>query len=81
MKLLPVHVAGARAFLRMTQAELAKAADVSEDTVRFFESGRTEPKEETLYRLQHALEQRGIEFYNSDEPGVRLRPSKAVIPS
>ena len=81
MKLQPVHVAAARAVLKITQADLAAAADVSEDTVRFFESGRTEPREETLYKLQHALEQRGIEFYNGGEPGVRLRPSKAVIPT
>lgn len=79
MKLLPIHVAGARAVLKMTQAELANAAGVSEDTIRYFESERTEPKVETLYRIQLALEKRGIEFLNDGEPGVRLRPSKAVI--
>ena len=80
MQLLPKHVKAARGLLEITQAELARAAGVDENTVQFFESGRTTPREDTLQKIQDALERRGVEFYNGGEPGVRLRPSKAIIP-
>jgi DNA-binding XRE family transcriptional regulator len=80
MQLLPKHSKAARAILEITQAELARFAGVDENTVQFFESGRTAPRKDTRRKIQEALEHRGIEFYNGDEPGVRLRPSKVVIP-
>jgi transcriptional regulator with XRE-family HTH domain len=81
MKLIPTHTKTARAALGMTQAELARAAGVDENTIQFFESGRTVPREETLRRIQDALEQRGIIFHNGDKPGVTFDRSKAIIPS
>lgn len=81
MKLIPAHTKAARGILNMTQGELARAAGVDENTVQFFESGRTVPREETLRKIQEALERRGIEFSNGDAPGVKLRPEKAIIPS
>lgn len=66
--------------LNMTQGDLARAAGVDENTVQFFESGRTVPREDTLRRIQEALERRGVEFSNGDAPGVKLRPEKAIIP-
>jgi transcriptional regulator with XRE-family HTH domain len=66
--------------LRITQAHLAAASGVSEQTINGFERGKTTPHDSTLSAIRDALERRGIEFYNSGEPGVRLRPSKAVIP-
>ena len=66
----------------MSQAQLAEAAGVSENTIHFFESGRTTNlREETLWRIQTALEQRGIIFMNSGKPGVVLDRSKAIIPT
>ena len=59
--------------LSMTQGDLAKAAGVSTQTIHLFEKGETSPSEDTLLRLQTALESRGIEFINGGNPGVRLR--------
>jgi transcriptional regulator with XRE-family HTH domain len=73
------HLAAARELLQITQAQLAEAARVHEDTVRNFEAGIHRPRPSTVKALREALEARGIEFYNGAEPGVRLRPSKAVI--
>ena len=81
MKLLPEHVEGARGMLKMSQADLARASGVSESTIRFFEGGRTVPKDETLLLIQTALEQRGIVFVNGGTPGVILDRSKAVTPA
>lgn len=72
MKLLPEHVRSARALLKITQAELAAAAGVSANTIVLFERGDTTPSEDTLLRITTALEQRGIQFLNSGNPGVRL---------
>lgn len=81
MKLIREHVVAARGMLSMSQADLANAAGVSERTIRLFESGETHLKDETLFRIQTALEQRGIIFMNSGKPGVVLDRSKAIIPT
>lgn len=67
--------------LRMSLAELASAAGVNEATIRNFEAGRNVPREDTLWKLQAALEQRGIIFSNGDKPTVTLDRSKSVIPT
>lgn len=64
----------------MTQAQLAKAAGVSMVTIVHFEAGKTIPHGDTLAKILHALESRGIEFTNGDAPGVRIRLEKAIIP-
>lgn len=79
-RLTAVHVGAARSLLRMSQAELAEAAGVSESTVRKFEAGLHEPRPATLAVIRQAFEDRGIEFYNGGDPGVRLFRSK-VKPS
>lgn len=81
MKLLPIHCEGARGMLKLTQQQLADAADVNKDTIRYFEEGRTTPHEKTLRRIQEALEQRGIVFTFGDKPGVQFDPSRVVIRS
>jgi len=73
MKLLPEHCKGARGMLSISQGELAKAAGVALATIHLFEKGDSVPTEDTLLRIQTALESRGIEFLNSGNPGVRLR--------
>lgn len=74
------HVAAARALLGMSQAELAEATEVAPNTIMRFETGQNEPRALTLSTLQRVLEDRGIEFSNGGEPGVKLRPSKAKKP-
>lgn len=64
----------------MKQTDLAKAAGVSRPTLTDWEASTRVPRGDTVERVRHALELRGIEFVNGGEPGVRLRPSKAVLP-
>lgn len=74
------HVAAARALLGLTQTELAEMSSVNAATILRFENGQNEPRPATVAMLQRALEDRGIEFSNGGEPGVKLRPSKAKKP-
>lgn len=74
------QILAARALLGMSQADLAVAAGVSADTLVSWEREQREPRRETVRLVCEALERRGIEFLNHGEPGVRVRPSKAVIP-
>ena len=76
MKLLPEHCKGARGMLSMTQAQLAREAGVSAATLSYFEDGERTPSEDTLLRIQSALEKHNIEFLNSGNPGVRIRRTK-----
>ena len=64
----------------MTQADLAEMTSVNASTILRFETGKHDPRPATVAVLQRALEDRGIEFANGGEPGVRLRPSKAKQP-
>jgi transcriptional regulator with XRE-family HTH domain len=64
----------------MTRDELGKAAGVSPQTIAFFENRHTVPRDDTLQRIQEALERRGIIFMNGDKPGVMLDRDKAIIP-
>jgi transcriptional regulator with XRE-family HTH domain len=71
MILLPIQCRMARAALGLGVRELAAAAKVSIDTVARFERG-DELNDRTIDALQRALEAAGVEFTNSDQPGVRL---------
>jgi transcriptional regulator with XRE-family HTH domain len=64
----------ARAALGLGVRELARAAQVSPDTVARFERGE-DLRERTIEGLQQALEDAGVEFIpaNGGGPGVRLR--------
>lgn len=71
------QIRGARAILRLGQAELAEAADVSLETVKRIESmeGELKIRLHTLTKIKAALEKAGIEFIaeNGGGAGVRLR--------
>jgi len=56
----------------MTQTELARAAGVGQSTVIDFERARRTVAEPSVQAIRSALEAAGIEFVNSDRPGVRL---------
>jgi DNA-binding XRE family transcriptional regulator len=74
------QIRGARAILRLGQAELAESADVSLETVKRIESmeGELRIRLDTLTKIKTALEKAGIEFIaeNGGGPGVRLRKAK-----
>jgi transcriptional regulator with XRE-family HTH domain len=59
--------------LAWTQERLAARASVSLSTVRDFEAERRRPIPNNLAAIQRAFEAAGVEFTNSDEPGVKLR--------
>jgi DNA-binding transcriptional regulator YiaG len=71
----PSQCRGARALLDLTQPRLANAAQVGLSTVVDFERERRSVSEESVVKMQRALETAGIEFIdeNGGGPGVRLR--------
>jgi predicted transcriptional regulator len=76
MPLLMTHqIRAARAALRMEQEQLAAAAGVSINTIKRLEGldGEIPAKLDTVLKIQRALEAAGVEFWNDDAPGVRLR--------
>lgn len=58
----PGQCRAARAFLEISQPELAKAANVGVSTVRDFEAGRRTPMANNLKAIQAELEARGVRF-------------------
>ncbi len=75
----PAQIRAARALLGWKQTDLAKAADVSEISVKNIERGATDARGSTLDKIQAALEKAGVEVIPRDGaslkggPGVRLR--------
>ena len=70
------QIRGARAILRLSQADLAKAASVSLETIKRLEAmdGELKVRLDTLTRIKGALERAGVEFIpeNGGGAGVRL---------
>lgn len=73
----PATCRAARALIDWSQATLAASANLSEITIRKFETGRVIPHPNNLAAIQRALEEAGVEFIpeNGGGPGVRLRQS------
>jgi transcriptional regulator with XRE-family HTH domain len=75
----PAQIRAARALLGWKQTDLAKAAGVSEISVKNIERSATDPRASTLLRIQRALEQAGVEIIQDGSPsldgggGVRLK--------
>jgi transcriptional regulator with XRE-family HTH domain len=70
------QIRGARAILRLSQADLAKAASLSLETIKRLEAmqGELKVRLDTLMRIKEALERAGVEFIpeNGGGAGVRL---------
>jgi transcriptional regulator with XRE-family HTH domain len=62
----PGQCRAARAFLDISQPDLAKAANVGVSTVRDFEAGRRAPMANNLRAIQAAFEALGILFVTGD---------------
>lgn len=73
------HITAARGLLKISQEDLARYSGVSVPTILSWETEQRVPRRESVMRIRGALERLGIEFLNSDRPGVRLHPDKAVI--
>ena len=69
----PEQCRAARAFVGMSQPDLAERVSVSLSTIANFENGRSVPYPKNMRDIIAALEAKGVEFTNSDQPGVRLK--------
>lgn len=69
MTITPEQCRMARAGLNMTQADLARRADVSSATIAEFEKGRRTPYDRTVRDIQRVLEEEGVTFVDG---GVTL---------
>ena len=70
----------ARAWLDLSQNELAKISDVAPQTIKNFERGASMPYERTLRDIQKVLEERGIEFVFDGGEGVGIRKRRTGSP-
>ena len=72
------QVKAARALLDWSQAELARAADVSEPTLARLEAedGILGGRRRTNDKLRSALERAGIEFISDSDGGIGVRVRK-----
>jgi transcriptional regulator with XRE-family HTH domain len=75
MALTPAQCRAGRALVKLTQADLANAAQVATKTIADFELEVRTPYPRTLAALRQALEATGVEFIpeNGGGAGVRLR--------
>ena len=69
------QIRAARALLRWDQRRLAEEAEISVETVKRLEKtpGKVSAYTGTMEAITEALEAAGVEFTNTDAPGVRLR--------
>ena len=70
----------ARAALRLEQQEVAEAADVALGTIKRIErtDGLIRAHLGTVQKLEAAFNRLGVDFTNGDNPGLRLRLTKAA---
>jgi DNA-binding transcriptional regulator YiaG len=72
----PEQCRAARAWLNLSQEELAKAATVGVSTVRDFEAGRREPTRNNLAAMKAALEKGGVAFVDTSKGlGISVKKS------
>jgi DNA-binding transcriptional regulator YiaG len=69
----PAQCRAARAFIAMSQSDLARAAVVPVASVTDFETGLLALRPADLEAIRGALERAGVELTNGERPGVRLR--------
>jgi transcriptional regulator with XRE-family HTH domain len=65
----------ARALIGAEQREVADATGIHVNTIRSMEASGSAPiggRAQNVQAVQRALEERGVEFLNHGQPGVRL---------
>jgi transcriptional regulator with XRE-family HTH domain len=68
----------ARAWLNLSQQDLAGAAKVGKRTIADFERGATVPHDRTLRDIEQTLVALGIEFQFEGPTGVGIRANRAA---
>ena len=79
MRITVSQIRQARALLRMSQEQLAKAAGITRPTLSEIENAKTVPHESTAEAIRVALERRGIVFADGDRPTCYFDETKAEI--
>jgi len=70
----------ARAWLGLSQNEVAKISKVASKTIKNFERGASGPYERTLRDIQKALEEKEIEFLFEGGEGIGIRKRRRGSP-
>jgi transcriptional regulator with XRE-family HTH domain len=73
MRISGRQIAAARGLLGWSQQQLAVAADVTPQTINYWEHEQHVPRQATIERVRKAIEDRGVEFLNGGQPGVRMK--------
>lgn len=73
MKISGRQLAAARSLLNWSQDQLAAAAEVSHLTILHWENEHHSPRQATVDRVVQVIEDRGVEFTNGGQPGVRFK--------
>ena len=74
VRMTPEQCRAARAWLQLSQDDLASAASVSNSTVRDYEAGRRKPIATTLAAMKAVLEEKGVAFVEVDDAkGISVR--------
>ncbi len=78
IEIAAAQVRAARAMVKWSQQDLARASGVSLPTIKRMEGsdGPIRSITENVWKVQRALEAAGVEFTDDDAPGVRLRPAR-----
>ncbi|MGI6854194.1 helix-turn-helix domain-containing protein [Mesorhizobium sp. 1B3] len=76
----PAQCRAARALAELTRAALCRMTGVEESAIERFERKIDEPDEQTVAKLQNALEEAGVVFIpeNGGGAGVRLKFNSSV---
>lgn len=65
--------------LKLTQKKLSEITGIAEITIRQYEAGKYEPKNENLYKLANALGVKPIDLLGWDKPGDNYVPMEERI--
>lgn len=79
MRVTASQIRQARALLRLSQEQLAKAAGITRPTLSEIENGKTVPHESTAEAIRAALERRGIVFTDDERPTCYFDEAAAEI--
>jgi DNA-binding transcriptional regulator YiaG len=78
----PEQCRAARAWLELSQQELAEIAHVGLSTVRDYEAGRRQPVHNNLAAILQVFESRGVSFFEEEETGATgIRVANADRPA